>query len=352
MNKRGFTLVELIVTLFIITVVMGAVYFTYIKLLKGFKNESSKVETQIEKLVGTELIRLDLEHIGYGIAKDETSLIINWDLNNKTLTLRSTINNTRQETLGWFYIDCTGLAGCNVNISSLPEKGQSYYVYYIDTPTGGSGKYIGFPITEKVYDNTANGCNVGYCNIVQYNTANGCNVGYCNIVQYALSNINLPNYCNVNTYNLLRRVGTEAINGNGGNPLFNCVADYTVTFDLDTDGNGGVDQYGYSLPAVDKNGGVDQYGYSLPAVDKNGDGIDNDEISGIDNDEIRTQLKRINFYILIQEGIRNPKHNFSNVRSCGANTCINGIDVDLVLPDNYQPYSWKVLKISVKPMDL
>jgi len=336
MNKRGFTLVELIVTLFIITVVMGAVYFTYIKLLKGFKNESSKIETQIEKLVGIELIRLDLEHIGYGIAKDETSLIINWDLNNKTLTLRSTINNTRQETLGWFYIDCTGLAGCNVNISSLPEKGQSYYVYYIDaidkmsrgkgtvnvdqygafsfggTPTGGSGKYIGFPITEKVYDNTANGCNVGYCNIVQY----------------ALSNINLPNYCNVNTYNLLRRVGTEAINGNGGNPLFNCVADYTVTFDLDTDGNGGVDQYGYSLPAVDKNG------------------------DGIDNDEIRTQLKRINFYILIQEGIRNPKHNFSNVRSCGANTCINGIDVDLVLPDNYQPYSWKVLKISVKPMDL
>ncbi|WP_293447492.1 prepilin-type N-terminal cleavage/methylation domain-containing protein [Persephonella sp.] len=336
MNKRGFTIVELIVTLFIMMVLMGAVYFTYIKLLKGFKSESSKVETQIEKLVGVELIRLDLEHIGYGIAEDETSLIINWNSNNKTLTLRSTINNTRKETLGWFYVDCTGGTGCNATISSLPVKGQSYYVCFMDaidkmsrgkgivnvdqsgglsfssTPSGGSGKYIGFPVTEEVYNNIANGCNVGYCNIVQF----------------ALSNSNLPNYCNVNTYNLLRRVGAQAINESGGNPLINCVADYTVTFDLDTDGDGTVDQHGYSLPAVDKNG------------------------NGIDNDEIRTQLKRINFYILIQEGLKNPKYNFSNVKSCGADICINGIDVDLVLPDNYQYYNWKAIKISAKPMDL
>ncbi|WP_457643465.1 PilW family protein [Persephonella sp.] len=337
MKNKGLTILELLISMFIFIVIIGAVYFTYIKLLKGFKSESAKVETQIEKLVGTELIRLDLEHIGYGISSDETALITEWDSTNKELTLRSTLNNTREETIGWILIDCSGGGGCTAVSKSLPAVDRDYYVFYIDaidkiskgkgeisidtggnisfkttSPTGGSERFIGFPITQEVYDDTANGCNTGYCNIIDY----------------ALSNSNLIDRCNPNTYNLLRRVGEEAINNTGGEPLLNCVADYTVTFDLDTDNDGTIDTYGYTLPATDTDG------------------------DGIDNDEIRNQLKRINFYILIQEGRKQNDFTFTNVVSCGGGTCINGIDVDLVLPADYQNYNWKVIKISVKPMDL
>ncbi|WP_457643927.1 PilW family protein [Persephonella sp.] len=334
-NNRGLSILELLVSMVIFIVIMGAVYVTYIKLLKGFRGESTKVETQIEKLVGAEIIRLDLEHVGYGISSNETAPILEWNPDDKILTLRSTLNNTRKETIGWFMVDCS--ATCTVISRSFPEPDRSYYVFYIDAidktakgtgkvnidmngnvsftttpPAGGSGRLIGFPITEEVYNGTANGCETGYCNIVKY----------------ALSSANLLDKCNPNTYNLLRRVGAEALNNTGGDPILNCVADYTVTFDLDTNNDGAIDTVGSTVPALDTDG------------------------DGIDNTEIRNQLKRINFYLLIQEGGYQRDFNFTNVVSCGGNTCINGIDVDLVLPVDYQHYNWKVVKLSVKPMDL
>jgi len=282
-----------------------------------------------------------LEHVGFGIAKNETQPIIQWDNNQKILTLRSTLNNTRKETIGWILVDCTTAGGCTTITSSLPENNKTYYVYFIDAidkssqgkgtlavdtngnlisitaPAGGSGKYVGFPITKEIYDDIANGCDTGFCNIVRY----------------ALSQSNLPVKCNVNTFNLIRRVGVEALNNTGGDPILNCVAEYTVTFDSDINENGLLENNELNL--------------TYPAQDK--------DSTGIDNNEIRKQLKRINFYILIQEGRIDPDFNFTNIRRCttinGA-VCINGIDVDLKLPSGYEHYRWKVIKISVKPMDL
>jgi type IV pilus assembly protein PilW len=104
-DKKGFTLVELLVTFFIIVLVLGASYITYINLLKSFKGESKQVESQIEKVIGLELLRLDLEHAGLGIGVDQPDLPIQWD--GSVLTILSTLNNSNKSTYGWILVNCS-----------------------------------------------------------------------------------------------------------------------------------------------------------------------------------------------------------------------------------------------------
>lgn len=69
MNKReeGFTLVELIITMFIFVLILAATSNTFVDLLKDFKKQSKQAETNIEGAVGLEILRRDLESAGYGL---------------------------------------------------------------------------------------------------------------------------------------------------------------------------------------------------------------------------------------------------------------------------------------------
>ncbi len=305
-NSNGFTLVELLVTLFIIVLVLGASYITYINLLKGFKGESKEVESQIEKVVGLELLRLDLEHAGLGIGVDQPDLPIQWD--GSTLTILSTLNNSSKKTFGWLMVNCnSGLwptnyldtreVTSNTNIVFLDASSRNFVANSTSLSCPGSDIYLGFPVQNSV----ANG------------TANGCSTQWCNIITYSLSSSQNISTCNPNTRNLVRKTGSAALNNGTGTPILNCVADFQVRFDLDTDGDNIVD-------STNSN--------TIPMTP----------------DQLRAQIKRVNVYILVQEGKYDPKFNFSG------STSIDGISLNL--PSNSQHYRWKVIKISVKPMDL
>lgn len=332
-NKKGFTIAELLVTIFIIGVVLGAAYFTYIKLLKGFKSESSKIETQIENLVGLEILRLDLEHVGYGIPNDETSKIIDWDSSNKELTLKSTLNNTNSVTRGYLLAKCVG--GTLEVTYDGREDTSATYVSVIDADTknffakgeiqtSGSSKtignlvdlngnsvsctidkvYIAYPVRQNVYDGTANGCTDSLCEEISY----------------TLSQYNLIDRCNANTSNLIRKIGPSATSGE---PVLNCVADWKVTFDIDTNGDGVI--------------GTGEFDQSSPPSS---------------NGDIRSRLKAINIYILVQEGRYDPNYTYTQVVSCGSDKCVSLNGQQLKLPTGYEHYRWKPLMIKVKPMDL
>jgi len=47
----------------------AAVYITFTSILSDSKNLPKEVEAEFEKLIGGELLRLDLEHAGYGVFK-------------------------------------------------------------------------------------------------------------------------------------------------------------------------------------------------------------------------------------------------------------------------------------------
>ena len=321
MGKKGFTITELLVTIFIVGVVFSAAYITYIKLLKGFKSESEKISSQIENLVGLEILRLDLEHVGYGIPYNETKPVLEWNSTAKSLILRSTLNNTKQSTKGYAILKCNS-GSFNISLDAREDSSANMTIIttenreffdiasvsgssIITSNTCSNGKvYIGFPLRNEVYSGSANDCDISRCERITY----------------LLSNSSLIDRCNPNTFNLLRRVG---VSSTGGEPVLNCVADWTITFDIDSNGNGVIDS-----------------------------GEENQQTLPSTNLEIRSKLKAINIYILVQEGRKDPEYTYSQATTCGSDKCVVVNGELLKLPSNYENYRWKPLIIKVKPMDL
>lgn len=66
-NEKGFTLVELIVTMTIFVLVIAAASGVFTGLLTQFKQQSKINETNIEGAVGLEILRHDLTSAGYGL---------------------------------------------------------------------------------------------------------------------------------------------------------------------------------------------------------------------------------------------------------------------------------------------
>jgi type IV pilus assembly protein PilW len=82
--RRCVSLVELLVSLIVVLLLLSAIYFGYISLFKTTSRETVSATSQIEKLLGLEILRLDIEHAGYGIAYklsngSEGDFPIEWD---------------------------------------------------------------------------------------------------------------------------------------------------------------------------------------------------------------------------------------------------------------------------------
>lgn len=330
-KQRGFTILETLITVAIVLLILSAVYYTYVGLFREAGSEREKMEKEVEKNVSLELLRLDLEHLGYGVGKNPSGdyRIYDFDNLNRTtalLTIRSTLNNTNNKTIGWVlcedkhwvkdrredknnsniaYVDINGnISYVCIGKSCIDKNGSSYLIPISeDCPSGDT--FIGFP-----FDTSATGCNF-----------NG--TKFCNEIVYYLSNTNLPSNCASGTYNLLRKVN----NATGGEPILSCVADVRITVDLDTNGDGKIDSFNFS---------------------------DTDDSSkSLTPDQLRVQTKRINVYILYQVAKGgSQKYSFKNFQ---AGSDADYIEVDgqkLVLPTNFRNYQWNVIKLSVKPMSI
>ena len=311
MNKRGFTLVEMVVAMTIISIIMALSAAAFKRVVLGTRTQTKSVQSGMDKIMGLGLVRLDLEHVGFGIASDETSLPIVWNEGaapvNRKLTLRSTLNNSNQDTMGWMLLNCS--SGATIGVSTIVDRrenaGNKYLVLldedkkYVGGATAASyvcpavaGVYSAYP-----YDNTVtDGCT-------------GSQV--CNQVVYELGTTQSLSSCATGTRQLLRKVG-----GGSGVPVLNCVADFLVRFDLDTNGDGTVDI-------------SDDDGTNLPATTAN----------------VITQVKSINTYVLMQMGQRDRELTFT-----GDTTMGGAIPLDNSGVTDFTQYRWKVLKLSGKPM--
>jgi prepilin-type N-terminal cleavage/methylation domain-containing protein len=66
-KEAGFTLVELMITMVIFVLFIAAASQVFTGLLTQFKQQSKIAETNIEGIVGLEILRQDIEHAGYGL---------------------------------------------------------------------------------------------------------------------------------------------------------------------------------------------------------------------------------------------------------------------------------------------
>jgi len=74
-NERGFTLVELMITVVVFLLAMVAGSRIFIALVTQFKQQSKIAEADVESTLGLDTLRRDLAHLGYGLPWNYLNLI-------------------------------------------------------------------------------------------------------------------------------------------------------------------------------------------------------------------------------------------------------------------------------------
>lgn len=108
-------------------------------------------------------------------------------------------------------------------------------------------------------------------------------------------------------------------------PLMECVADMQVVFNLDTNGDGGADAF-----------------------------FNHSGLNSLSAKEIREQLKLINVYVVAHEGGKDSGFSYDKGKDLAVGEGF-GRTLDLeaaVAPENYRNYRWKTYKLSVTPKNI
>ncbi len=322
-EKKGFSIIELLVVLGIAVFLLVAIYYGYIHLFKNFLTGSARTSVTMATIVGEEILNQDVEHAGYGISIKEPKPPIEFraDSNGKPiLTIRSTYVVTNRSTKGWAILDCnSGSSPVPVSYSQWPLP--SNYAVLMDfeenvvSPYTDIGSYVctvsdyllAYPVPEiDLASGESFVCTSQACAQIDY---------------YLYRSSAVSPFCS-DMYVLGRRVSWKLKNGVPSGvvqPFLSCVADFQIRVDW----------------------GNRQYVDPLDPNDP-----DYSAIQSANFEELKDNLKMIHLYLLVREGGEDPNYVFNG------STRIEPDNVELQLPSNYEHYHWKVIKISIEPVNI
>jgi len=377
-REKGFTLVELMITMVIFVVVIAAVSQIFTGLLTQFKQQSKMAETNIEGIVGLEMMRRDVERAGYGIpwVIPATAAAYN------EVPLPDT-------TPGFDYNECAGactavprpvVAGSGAGFNGSDEfviratnvaRNTSSQAWTIlsagDVKTNGlSGE--SFANTDRVIvlspgnsaanartlvvssaDNTV--WRTTYNATANFDPADATQTFVIygvapddggaalrmpfNRTDYYISNSNPPLRCAANTGVLIKSVLSQSSGASGGTrtdflPLLDCVADMQIVFRFDQ--------------TVPPDGVADIVTDGIAAT-------------GLTAQQVRERLMDIRVYILAHEGQRDPNFTYATNpvyvgdAAVGGGRNFNFTTVPNPITD-WQNYRWKIYTIVVVPKNL
>jgi len=352
-RNSGFSILELIIALAIVMLVLAAATTFFIGSVRQYKIQTKIVETNIERVLGLELLRQDLESLGFGVPWENvtvtqdksTAPLFNAfsggpmavvSLNNPTsgtvtvntsdyLVIRSTRVGMGSAAGKWTTLQTGG--GTRSWNSNEEDLGPNDLVIVLSptlnhrtlvTPTAG------VLFTPTALAGYAPADNLTVTNIVYGvdNISTSASLMFpWNRADYYVDNTLLqrPQRCAPNTGTLVKQVVSQADGTlTSPLPLLDCVADMEVIYGRDTDGN--------------------------PSTAL----VWDDDISDLAADTVRAQLKEVRIYILAQEGQRDDSYRTptDNI-SVGSSVLWEDVDVS-----GYRNYRWKVYTIVVKPRSL
>jgi len=337
-NNKGLTLVELLVALAIFAIVVAIIFNSYLSILKPQSQQVGIAENNMNRIVGLEVLRKDIEMAGFGLpwevdssyseaASDSSYMPDPSDLNaenqseppafsfsddgntiannSDVLVIRSTVAalNSVTEHWGYLYKDA-------YNNTSFNDLGN-------DSSIDGSSNFIVIdPVTMKFVKYST------YSNLTSFDTrgkvyltfglsSNGVQMPF-NRVDYYLKRPadGLPEICDNNTYILYRATINQSDGKRNPQPILECVRDFQVVF-------------------VCSNGINACLGNAL--------------------DE-REKLKQVRVFILLQDGKKDPNFEF--------NKTIYIKDNDVDTGKSFTPtgdeihYRWKLIEIVVNPLNI
>ncbi len=375
MNKRGFTLVELIVVMAIFVIVIGIPYKLFIQELKTTVREVSLSQTSIEHIPALETMRKDIETAGYGLfwemnnsnstyseAKSSTPSLYSFDQaifndanNNKPpraiigkkdtsknkfsyLVLKSTIFGLNKAVNHWTYIDKNN----NLNIwqtnnsANYNNLAQNDRVIIMDAGKNRKlqGGNLYYTVSKDADVNDTDPSDYGFPTMSQssvyliYGVDNKNIRAPFNRIDYRLyDGTNDPSECAAGTHTLSRSIMGQTSGAIISYPILNCVADFQVVFGLDTTGDGIIDTWTQDTTS------------SLSKAE-----------------DVREELKQVRVYILMQNGTKDMKYNYPNDNITvgeNFNGTLYGRVFDLKTNiTNYKHYRWKVVTLVATPKNL
>jgi type II secretory pathway pseudopilin PulG len=355
MRRRnlGFSILELLIALAIVMLVLAAATTFFISTVRQYKIQTKIVETNVEGVLGLELLRQDLESLGFGLPWDNIASYSEASparlndspnppkavvsLDNAFLPIGLTVNESDYLVIKSTRVGMGGAAGKWTTLrrdaggvavtrpwgSAEEDLAQTDRIIVL-SPTLNRRTLV-TPVAGTPFSAVANFApadNQAVANVVYGvdNTAAGLRFPFNRADYYitAASPTVVPRRCAPNTGVLVKRVVSQ-VDGtlSPALPLLDCAADMQVVYGLDTNGDKSVEDW-------------------------------ENDISMLSADTIRTQLAEVRVHILAQEGqiddsYRTPTDNIT-IGSQG-----KGRSFDVSGRRNYR---WKVYTIVVKPRSL
>ncbi len=337
-NNKGLTLVELLVALAIFAIVIAIIFNSYLSILKPQNQQVSIAENNMNRIVGLEVLRKDIEMAGFGLpwevdtsyseaasnssytpdpsdlnAKDPNeppafSFSNNGNTkanNSDVLVIRSTIAALNSVTTHWGYLykDAYG----NTHFNNLGDNssidGSSYFIV-VEPVAMQFEKYL-------TYNNISSFDTEGKIYLVFGLSDNGERMPF-NRVDYYLKkpDTNFPKVCDNDTYILYRATINQSNGERNPQPILECVKDFQLVFLCSNGVNACLDN----------------------AYDE------------------RKDLKQVRVFILLQDGKSDPNFEFKKT------IYIKDNDVDT--SKSFTPtgdevhYRWKLIELIVNPLNI
>jgi prepilin-type N-terminal cleavage/methylation domain-containing protein len=395
-RQKGFSLIELLVSMAVFTVVIVAASAIFIPLVNQFKQQTKIAETNIEGIVGLELLRVDIEHAGYGVpwsfqhpinyaeatstpassyndapgnppraivSGDNVEFVSPNNIFNGSdyLVIKSVVVSSSATSQRWSYIT----TGNNPRVWNTDKLENGSRVIVV-RPKVGETKLRELVVDEetKVYYTTysATAFPMKFSPVkpselfLIYGIDPDTDLRMpFNRADYFISKTNVPQKCASKTGVLEKAVVSQAGGGlTNVMPLLDCVADMQVIYRLDMDDNGVAGTF------------ANADGSSVSSDENEKGSVSNVQATMKDAALLRDRLKEVRVYILTHEGQSDSFFTFNNFTpdaGCGSNKyCIRvgekigglhlGRDFDLSTIPNYLNYRWKVYTLVAKPQNL
>lgn len=377
-GRDGFTIIELLIVMTLFVIVLAITTATSTTILRQSTQQSKAAETQMESIVGLEMLRTDIEHAGYGLAwlypgtlvgyqealsspsnnyndasnspprailggNNLTTYVLN---NSDYLVIKSTISGMNEASQKWSYI----VTGTTTKSWETDNLSTSDNIIIIRPKTGDS-------TMRQLILNSSSNFTTAYNNISSFPVQNsdliyGINTTGTtpsmpfNRADYYVRRpaSGMPALCSANTGILYKATVNHGTGGLYEMPLLDCVADMQVVFNLDMNEDG--------APGTFSN--PDGTLVSSPSEGKTATDVQNT----LTNAELlRKRLKEVRVYILSHEGQRDPGYTYPNTTiTLGDSSWSEGIkktfNLSTTIGGYWRNYRWKVHTIVVKPKNL
>lgn len=351
-RERGFTLIEVLITLMVMFLVMNAVsaFLVGVRgrggLLNQYKQQSKIAQSGMDAIIGLEIFRKDLEQAGHGLPwnnipayNEAASAILNdspgaprgivsvdspvFTLNNADyLVIKASTVAMNDACKKWTTLQTGDVKRAWTTVPANAENMNDLDQVIVMAPGSTGTNWRSLVVSGGAWSTTFNNTGPGgFAPATALDTrviygiddATALRMPF-NRADYYLSNANVPQRCAPNTGVLVKAVVKHSDGTlDAPLPLLDCVASMQVQYALDTDGDGTADAL-------------------------------STDISALDAQQIREQVRRVQVSILAHEGQRDPAYTHSP-----NNIPVGGTLVDISPHRNYR---WKVYDVVVTPENL